>query len=66
MFMALSYEYACMAVIHDIILMFLYGCICLLFAIGVSIPLNLLFQKIGYWLADRDFERRHNHHGTKR
>lgn len=24
----------------------------------------LLLQAIGYWLADRDFERRHNH-GTQ-
>lgn len=46
-----------MAIVHDIVL--------LLFSIVVAIPLNLLLQAIGYWLADRDFERRHNH-GTKR
>ena len=55
-----------MAIAHDIVLMLLYGCLCLLFSIVVAIPLNLLLQAIGYWLADRDFERRYNHHGTKR
>lgn len=53
-----------MAIVHDIVLMLLYGCLCL-FSIVVAIPLNLLLQAIGYWLADRDFERRHNH-GKKR
>lgn len=54
-----------MAIMHDIVLLLLYGCFCLLFSIVVAIPLDLLFRAIGYWLADRDFERRHNHHGTK-
>lgn len=54
------------AIVHDIVLMLLYGCLCLLFSIVVAIPLNLLLQAIGYWLADRDFERRYNHYGTKR
>lgn len=54
-----------MAIVHDIVLMLFYGCFCLLFSIVVAIPLNLLLQAIGYWLADRDFERRHNH-GKKR
>lgn len=54
-----------MAIVHDIVLMILYGCFCLLLSIVVAIPLNLL-QAIGYWLADRDFERRHNNHGKKR
>lgn len=54
-----------MAIVHDIVLMLLYGCLCLLFSIVVAIFLNLLLQAIGYWLADRDFERRHNH-GKKR
>ena len=54
------------AIVHDIVLMLLYGCLCLLFSIVVAISLNLLLQAIGYWLADRDFERRHNNHGTKR
>ena len=54
-----------MAIVHDIVLMFLYGFFCLLVSIVVAIPLDLLLQAIGYWLADRDFERRHNH-GTKR
>lgn len=51
-----------MAIVHDIVLMLL----CLLFSIVVAIPLNLLLQAIGYWLADRDFERRHTNHGKKR
>lgn len=55
-----------MAIAHDIVLMLLYGCLCLLFSIVVAIPLNLLLQAIGYWLADRDFERRHTSHGKKR
>ena len=55
-----------MAIVHDIVLMLLYGCFCLLFSIVVAIPLNLLLWAIGYWLADRDFERRHNNHGKKR
>ena len=55
-----------MAIAHDIALMLLYGCFCLLFSIVVAIPLNLLLQAIGYWLADRDFERRNNNHGKKR
>ena len=46
------------AIVHDIVL--------LLFSIVMAIPLNLLLQAIGYWLADRDFERRHNNHGKKR
>lgn len=46
-----------MAIVHDIVLM--------LFSIVVAIPLNLLLQAIGYWLADRDLKRRHNH-GKKR
>lgn len=54
------------AIVHDIVLMLLYGCFCLLFAIVVAIPLNLLLQAIVYWLVDRDFERRHNNHGKKR
>ena len=54
------------AIMHDIVLMLFYGCLCLLFSIVVAIPLNLLLQAIGYWLADRDFERRHNNHGKKR
>lgn len=54
------------AIVHDIVLMFLCGCLCLLFSIVVAIPLNLLLQAIGYWLADRDFERRHNDYGKKR
>ena len=54
-----------MAIVHDIVLMFFYGCFCLFFAVVVAIPLDWVFRKIGYWLADRDFERRHNH-GTKR
>lgn len=54
------------AIVHDIVLMFLYGCLCLLFSIVVAIPLDLLLQAIGYWLADRDFERRHSNHGKKR
>lgn len=54
------------AIVHDIVLMFFYGCFCLFFAVVAAIPLNWLFRTIGYWLADRDFERRHNHHGTKR
>lgn len=53
------------AIVHDIVLVFLYGCLCLLFSIVVAIPLNLLLQAIGYWLADRDFERRHSNHGKK-
>lgn len=55
-----------MAIVHDIALMLFYGCLCLLFSIVAAIPLNLLLQAIGYWLADRDFERRHSNHGTKR
>lgn len=55
-----------MAIVHDIVLMFLYGCLCLLLSIVVAIPLDLLLRAIGYWLADRDFERRHNNHGKKR
>lgn len=47
-----------MAIVHDIVLM--------LFSIVVAIPLDLLLQAIGYWLADRDFERRHNNNGKKR
>lgn len=54
-----------MAIVHDIVLMLLYGCFCLLLSIVVAIPLDLLLQAIGYWLADRDFERRHNNHGKK-
>lgn len=54
------------AIVHDIVLMLFYGCLCLLFSIVVAIPLNLLLQAIGYWLADRDFERRHDNHGKKR
>ena len=54
-----------MAIVHDIVLMLLYGCFCLLFSIVVAIPLNMLLQAIGYCLADRGFERRRNH-GTKR
>ena len=54
------------AIVHDIVLMLLYGCFCLLLSIVVAILLNLLLQAIGYWLADRDFERRHNNHGKKR
>ena len=52
------------AIVHDIVLMVLYGCFCLLFSIVVAIPLDMLLRAIGDWLADRDFERRHNH-GTK-
>lgn len=55
-----------MAIVHDIVLMFFYGCFCLIFAIVMAIPLNWVLQKIGYWLADRDFERRNNHYGKKR
>lgn len=55
-----------MALIHDIVLMFVYCALCLLFAVVAAIPANWLIRKIGYWLADRDFERRPNHHGTKR
>lgn len=66
MFMAFLYELQFMALIHDIVLMLLGGAFCLLLAVVVAIPANWLFRKIGYWLADRDFERRHNHHGTKR
>ena len=55
-----------MAIMHDIVLMLLYGCLCLLFSIVVAIPLDLLLQAIGYWLADRDFERRYSNHGKKR
>lgn len=55
-----------MAIMHDIVLMFFYGCLCLFLAIVMAIPLNWVFKKIGYWLVDRDFERRHNNHGTKR
>ena len=54
-----------MAIVHDIALMLFYGCLCLLFSIVVAIPLNLLLQAIGYWLADRDVERRHSNHGKK-
>lgn len=54
-----------MAIAHDIVLMLLYGCFCLLFSIVVAIPFNLLARLIGYWLADRDFERRHSNHGKK-
>lgn len=66
MFMAFLYDLQFMALIHDIVLMFLGGAFCLLCAVVVAIPANWLFRKIGYWLADRDFERRHNNHGTKR
>nr|DAF38553.1 MAG TPA: toxin [Bacteriophage sp.] len=55
-----------MAIVNDIVLMLLYGCLCLLFSIVVAIPLNLLLQAIGYWLADRDFERRRSNYGKKR
>lgn len=55
-----------MVIVHDIVLMFFYGCFCLIFAIVMAIPLNWVLQKIGYWLADRDFERRNNHYGKKR
>ena len=55
-----------MAIVHDIVLMLLYVCLCLLFSIVVAIPLNLLLRAIGYWLADRDFERRHRNYGKKR
>lgn len=55
-----------MAIMHDIVLMLLCGCFCLLFSIVVAIPLNLLLQAIGYWLADRDFGRRNTNHGKKR
>lgn len=55
-----------MAIVHDVVLMLLYGCLCLLFSIVVAIPLNLLLQAISYWLADRDFERRQSNHGKKR
>lgn len=54
------------AIVHDIVLMFFYGCFCLFFAVVAAIPLNWLFRIIGYWLADRDFERRYNHNGKKR
>ena len=66
MFTALFYEIQMTALIHDIVLMLLGGAFCLLCAVVVAIPANWLFRKIGYWLADRDFERRHNDHGTKR
>jgi hypothetical protein len=65
MFTVLFYEVQTMALIHDIVLMLVGGAFCLLCAV-VAIPLNWVFRKIGYWLADRDFERRHNYHGTKR
>lgn len=55
-----------MAIVHDIVLMLLCGCFCLLLSIVVAIPLDRLLQAIGYWLADRDFERRHNNYGKKR
>lgn len=55
-----------MVIVHDIVLMFFYGCFCLIFAIVMAIPLDLVLRKIGYWLADRDFERRNNHYGKKR
>ena len=66
MLMAFLYELQFMALIHDIVWMLLGGAFCLLCAVVVAIPANWLFRKIGYWLADRDFERRHDHHGTKR
>lgn len=55
------YEFAVMAVIHDIILMFFYSCLCLFCAIVVSIPLVWVFSKLWYWVAER-----RNNHGTKR
>lgn len=55
-----------MAIVHDIVLMLLYGCLCLLFSIVVAIPLYLLLQVIGDWLAYIDFERRHTNNGKKR
>lgn len=55
-----------MAIVHDIVFDAPFGCLCLLFSIVVAIPLNLLLRAIGYWLADRDFERRHTNHGKKR
>lgn len=55
------YEFADMAVIHDIILMFFYSCLCLFCAIVVSIPLVWVFSKLWYWVAER-----RNNHGTKR
>lgn len=61
MFMALFYEYACMAVIHDIILMVLYGSLCLFCAIVVSTPVVWVFSKLWYWVTER-----RKHHGTKR
>lgn len=66
MFTAFIYELQLMALVHDIVLMFVGGAFCLLCAVIVAIPLEWVLSKIGYWLADRDFERRHNHHGTKR
>lgn len=55
-----------MALIHDIVLMIAAGGFCLFCAVVVAIPLNWVFMKIGYWLADRDFERRYNSYGKKR
>ncbi len=66
MFTALFYEIQMMALIRDTVSMLLGGGVLLLCAVVVAIPANWLFRKIGYWLADRDFERRHNNHGTKR
>ena len=66
MFTAFLHELQFMALIHDIVLMLLGGAFCLLCAVVFAIPANWLFRTVGYWLADKDFERRHNHHGTKR
>lgn len=66
MFTAFIYEFQLMALVHDIVLMFVGGAFCLLCAVIVAISLEWVLRKIGYWLADRDFERRYNHHGTKR
>lgn len=66
MFTAFIYELQLMALVHDIVLMLVGVAFCLLIAVIVGIPLNWVLRKIGYWLADRDFERRNNHYGKKR
>lgn len=61
MFTFLFYEIQMMALIHDIVLMFLYGSLCLFCAIVVSIPAVWIFSKLWDWVTER-----RNHYGTKR
>lgn len=61
MFAVLLYEIQVAALIHDIVLMFVYGVLCLFCAIVVSTPVVWIFSKVWYWVTER-----RNSHGTKR